>query len=233
MPKGSSKPRATERRGRRNLSPQPRLLAPGIERYLDRLQLPADPILREMEQLGARTGFPLIGPLVGKLLAQIVWMTGARQAFELGSGFGYSAAWIARALPEDGLVYLTERDPEQVGRADDFLRRAGLRHKTTLLQGDALELFHEHAPEALDLVLCDIDKESYPQAYRLVLPRLRVGGVLITDNVLWSGKVARSRVRDPATAAIREFNRLAHADPDGLTTIVPLRDGVAITLKLR
>jgi len=204
-----------------------------LERYLQQLAPPRAQLVREMERLGDQLGFPYIGPLVGKLLAQLVMLSGARAAFELGSGFGYSAVWIARALPPDGRIYLTDRSPENLERARGFLERSGDHDKAVYLQGDALELFEQHATESLDFVLCDLDKERYPQAYDAALAKLKVGGLLVTDNVLWKGRVALRAIKDPTTAAIREFNRKSQADPDAITTILPLRDGVAVTLKLR
>jgi len=239
MPKGSSKRKSTEASaakagpGNGPGADPASLLAPELERYLHRLAPRRSAVVREMEQLGDRLNFPYIGPLVGKLLAQLVILSRARTVFELGSGFGYSAVWIARALPADGRIYLTDLSAENLERASQFLERAGQGHKAVYLQGDALELFERQAPSRLDFVLCDLDKERYPKAYELVLPRLKVGGLLVTDNVLWRGWVAQRSRSDAATAAIREFNRKTQADANALTTILPLRDGVAVTLKLR
>ena len=209
------------------------VLPAALARYLQQLAPPRTKLVREMEQVGDQLGFPYIGPLVGKLLAQLVMLSGARTAFELGSGFGYSAVWIARALPEGGRIYLTDRSAENLERARGFLERSGDHDKAVYLQGDALKLFERHAPDRLDFVLCDLDKERYPQAYDAALAKLKVGGLLVTDNVLWKGRVAQRAVKDATTAAIREFNRKSQADPNAMTTILPLRDGVAVTLKLR
>jgi caffeoyl-CoA O-methyltransferase len=206
-------------------------LDPGIERYLLRMQLAEDPVLAEMERIGEERGFPIIGPLVGRLCEQLARAIGARSVFELGSGFGYSTAWFARALGPGGKVVHTEMDGGLQGEAKDWLRKADLLKRVDFRLGNALDLLaKEKGP--FDIVFLDLEKEDYPKAWELARDRVRVGGFVIADNALWHGKVV-GPARDAATLGIREFNRLAQADTGYLTTVLPVRDGVSLSLRLK
>lgn len=201
-----------------------------VEKYLHEQVPERDPIVAEMERYASERRFPIIGPLVGRLLFQQAKMIGARQVFECGSGFGYSAWWFAQALPEDGRITLTEGSAENCARARDDLSRAALRPRIEVRQGNALEILAA-SPGPYDLIFCDIDKHQYPGVYPLLGPRLRPGGLFICDNMLWSGRVAGD-ARDADTEGIRTLTRMLYDDPGLLTTIVPLRDGVSLSLKL-
>jgi len=206
------------------------IVDPAVERYLHEIAPESEPILAEMERLGAERDFPLVGPLVGRLLFVLARTQAAASIFELGSGFGYSGLWFAKALDGHGRVILTERDPANVAAAKDFFSRAGLYDRAVFELGDGLEVF-ERYPGPFDIVFCDLDKKSYPQVFEMALPKLRRGGLLVADNVLWSGRVAGDD-DDESTVAIREFNRLIMGCRDLAATILPLRDGVAIAAKL-
>jgi predicted O-methyltransferase YrrM len=203
------------------------IVDPRLERYLEGLLDDPDPVQREMEELARRRGFPIVGPLVGRLLMLLAKATAARRILELGSGFGYSALWFARALPDDGEIVLTEYDRDDSDRSRDFLAGAGLAGKATFLVGDALQLVNSIAGP-FDIVFIDVDKEQYPAALDKALPLLRPGGLLIADNVLWQGRVVDEEPPEPSTAGILEFNRRIHADPRLEVAMVPLRDGLAI-----
>jgi predicted O-methyltransferase YrrM len=203
------------------------IVDPRLERYLEGLLDDPDPVQREMEELARRRGFPIVGPLVGRLLMLLAKATAARRILELGSGFGYSALWFARALPDDGEIVLTEYDRDDSDRSRDFLAGAGLAGKATFLVGDALQLVDSIAGP-FDIVFIDVDKEQYPAALDKALPLLRPGGLLIADNVLWQGRVVDEEPPEPSTAGILEFNRRIHADPRLEVAMVPLRDGLAI-----
>jgi predicted O-methyltransferase YrrM len=203
-----------------------------IEDYLHQLHPQPDPVRDEMEALARRRGFPIIGPLVGQLCATIATMIGAQSVFELGSGFGYSAWWFCTVLPAGGRIVLTEGDQQNCTRAREFLQRAAPRATVDVRCGDGLELLAgERQP--FDLVFCDVDKHQYPQALELAHDHLRPGGVLITDNLLWGGAVARQPVdaNDRTLAGVLTYNQRAFADPRWSTTIVPLRDGVGLSVK--
>ena len=206
------------------------IVNPGIEEYLRRVAPPGEGVLREMERLAFRRRFPIVGPLVGRLLNVLARSIGAREVFECGSGFGYSAFWFALALPPDGRVLLTEGSAENCASALGFLSRAGLMDKASIEKGDALEILASQ-PGPFDIIFCDIDKRDYPRVYPLMKPRLRAGGLFLCDNMLWSGRVADVQCQDEDTAGVRELTRLLYDDPDLATTIMPLRDGVSISLK--
>lgn len=200
---------------------------PRLEGYLESLLPPADPVRAEMEALASERGFPIVGPLVGRFLALLVELMDARRVLEMGSGFGYSALWFARALPDDGEVVLTEYDRGDRDQARGFLETAGVAGKARFLIGDALQLVPE-LDGHFDIVLIDVDKEQYPDALDVALPRLRPGGLLIADNVLWFGRVVEERPPSPSTRGILEFNRRIHADPRLTVATIPLRDGLAL-----
>ncbi len=205
------------------------IVSPAIEAYLERITPPRDATLKEMEAVAARRRFPVIGPLVGRLLYVAARTLGARRVVELGSGFGYSAIWFARALGSDGRVVCIEGSAENGRRARDFHARAGVSDRVEWHQGDALEIL-PRLEGPFDIVFNDIDKKDYPKVLEPARQALREGGLLITDNLLWFGKVAEPDP-DASTRGILEFTRALYAAPDFFTTIVPLRDGVGLSFK--
>ena len=206
------------------------IVHPTIERYLHEIAPPRDEAAREMERVAAERRFPIVGPLVGRVLFLLARGIGARTVFECGSGYGYSAYWFARALPPEGRVILTDGSAENCRGARDHLQRAGLLDRADIRQGNALDLLAaESGP--FDIVFCDIDKRDYPRVHPLLRPRLRRGGLFICDNMLWKGRVAGSD-DDPDTRGVRDLTRLLYADPELHTTLLPLRDGVTISLRI-
>ena len=203
---------------------------PRINRYLLEVQSRRHPILRPMEAYAERHGFPIIGPLVGRLLYQLSRAIGARRVFELGSGYGYTAVWFALAVGPSGRVVMTEGDPKNSARAMRYLRRARLAPRVTPHVGDALGCLARERG-TFDVILNDIDKWQYPEVLSIARKRLRKGGLLITDNMLWSGKVLRKRA-DRNTRGVQELTRLLMQAPGFYTTLLPLRDGVTVSLKL-
>jgi caffeoyl-CoA O-methyltransferase len=206
------------------------IIAPKIENYLMQLLPERDEVLVEMEVIASKEGFPIIGPLVGRLLAQLTILSGARRILELGSGFGYSGYWFAKALRGAGRVICTDSDPVNRDRALGFFKRGGLLERVDFRVGNALHIIEELQGE-FDIILNDIDKEEYPEAFRKAVRRLKKGGLLITDNVIRSGRVVEENP-DSSTKAIIEFNRLIYSTDTLWTTIIPLRDGVSVSLKL-
>ncbi len=201
-----------------------------VERYLYDVLPPRDAVLVEMERLAAREEIPIVGPAVGRLLALLVQLTGARRIFEMGSAIGYSTIWLARAAGPRGEVFYTDGSPENARRAEAYFRRAGVAGRVRILVGNAVELI-ERVPGRFDLIFNDVDKSEYPSVFRKAVPRLRRGGLLVADNTLWYGRVAGG-ARDPNTRGIREFNRLIYSSRQLFPVILPLRDGVAIARKL-
>ncbi|MBU1319258.1 MAG: O-methyltransferase [candidate division Zixibacteria bacterium] len=205
------------------------IFQPGIGEYVKELPQKSPSPLDEMEQYAAEHGFPIIGPLVGRVLQQLVVLTGAKRVFELGSGYGYSALWMARVISADGKITCTDTDPENERRAKEYFKRAGLESKLDFRCGEAIAEFEKEVGP-YDLVLNDIDKEHYPATIKLVKERLRPGGVFVTDNILWSGRVLDSSP-DAATAGILKFTHELYNDPGFMTSIIPLRDGISVAIK--
>ncbi len=193
--------------------------------------LPARPeVLAEMENYATQHDVPIVGPAVARVLQQLAMMIGARKVFELGSAIGYSTIWWAQAVGEHGRVIYTDGDAKNAERARGYFARAGVSSRIQLHTGDALEYLSEQKEE-FDIVFNDVDKDDYPRVLRLVAPRLRKGGLFITDNVLWSGRVTEKHPTDAKTKAILEFNRKLYDAPEFYTTILPIRDGLAVALK--
>jgi caffeoyl-CoA O-methyltransferase len=206
------------------------IVNPQIEEYMASLQARHDePVLVEMERVGRERDFPIVGRNVGTTLEVLARSIGARRVMELGSGFGYSAYWFARAVGQAGEVHCTDGDPANVTAAEDYLSRAGLWDRVTYHVGDAVEQMATVDGD-FDIVYDDIDKHGYPAAWRAGRDRIRVGGLYICDNVLWSGRILEPNP-DRNTAAILKHNRLIAEDDDFVSTIVPTRDGVFVALR--
>lgn len=200
-----------------------------IEEYVTHLPAENDPVLQKMEALAVKEDFPIVGPLVGRLCSQLVKMVNAKRIFELGSGFGYSAYWMAKALPDGGNIICTEWSAENIQRAKRFFQETSLENKVEFHQGDALEILEKHDGQ-FDIIFNDIHKELYPVSLEIIVPRLRPGGVLITDNLLWDGLVLTENP-DETTECILEYTKQIYASPELYTTIIPFRDGVGVSLK--
>ena len=204
-----------------------------VDQYMLGLLPPRDEVLAEMEALAAKKNIPIIGPVVARIYYQLIRLNraqGAQRIFEMGSAIGYSTIWAARAAGDGATVYYTDGDPANAKRAEDFIGRAGVRDRVKILTGDALELL-DQTPGEFDVIFCDVDKEQYPEAFHKAVPRIRKGGLLLADNVLWYGRVAQPP-EDDATRGIVEFNRLIYASKELFPTILPVRDGFAVCEKL-
>jgi caffeoyl-CoA O-methyltransferase len=204
-----------------------------LQSYLDGLVPTRHPELVQMEDYARSRGFPIIGPACGHLCYEVARMTGARRVFELGSGYGYSTAWFARAVQENGggVVHHTVWDAALSGLARRHLNAMGL---------DGLVQFHvseavaalEAQPGPFDLIFCDIDKEGYPGALPAIEPKLRAGGLLIVDNLLWGNRVFDPSRRDKATEGVRELTRLVTRSPGWVSSILPIRDGILLAYRV-
>jgi predicted O-methyltransferase YrrM len=203
------------------------LVPPALDAYIRELLPAREPVLAEMEAFAAEHDVPIVGPAVGALLQILTRSIGADRVFELGSAIGYSTAFFAQAVGRGGQVFYTDGDPANAERARGYLQRMDLLDRVTLRVGDAVASL-EATTGYFDVIFIDVDKEGYPQALQAAAPRLRRGGYLLADNVLWSGKVIDPNVKDAATEGIRQFNRRLFSLQEFRTVIVPLRDGVAI-----
>ncbi len=201
-----------------------------VEDYLYSMLPARDSVLAEMEVKAAKRDIPIVGPAVGRVLYQLAVVSGAKTVFEMGSAIGYSTIWWARAVGEDGRVIYTDGDRKNAEEARGYFDRAGVASRITIEVGDALELLSEQT-QPFDIIFCDVDKEDYPRALRAALPRLRKGGLFVADNVLWSGKVAQAKPSEASTKSILEFNRLLYSTKELFTTILPIRDGIAVAVK--
>lgn len=212
------------------------IVSPEVEAYVARLlDRHTEPVLAEMEAEGARRGFPIVGRYVGVTLELLARSIGAQRMIELGSGFGYSAYWFARAVGDRGEVHCTDGDPENARKAMDYLSRAGLSSPVVYHVGEAVGILRDEVEGTFDLVYCDIDKGGYPDAWRAARDRIRLGGLYVCDNVLWYGRVADAEVEDDRpelTEAIREHNRLVAEDDRYLSSVLPIRDGVMVAMRL-
>ncbi len=207
---------------------------PLIETYLKdmaRLQEPlSDSVLQEMENKAATEEFPIIGPLVGRLLYQLTLISKSKRILELGSGFGYSALWFAKAAGRDGKVICTDSSPANRDWAYHYLDQAGVGERVDFRVGNALDIM-DHLGGEFDLIFNDIDKYDYPRVADKAVRRLRKGGLLISDNTLWGGRVT-GEGNEPSTLGVKEYNRLIFSNPSLISSIVPLRDGISLSIKL-
>jgi caffeoyl-CoA O-methyltransferase len=201
-----------------------------VDDYLYSMLPKRDEVLVEMEEYATEHKVPIVGPAVARVLQQLAFSINAHTIFELGSAIGYSTIWWAQAVGAKGRVFYTDGDRKNAERARGYFKRAGVSERITIHTGDALELLSEQKQQ-FDVIFNDVDKEDYPRVLRLVSPRLRKGGLFIADNVLWSGRVVEKNPTDARTKAVLEFNRKLYDSGDFYTTILPIRDGLAVALK--
>jgi len=200
--------------------------------YLDGLVPQRPPELAQMEAQAASSGFPIIGPAAGHFCYLMTRLAGARSVFELGSGFGYSTAWFARAVQENGggVVHHTVWDPELSAEARRHLAALGLDHLVRFRVSEAVQALRE-TEGPFDLIFNDIDKSGYPAALEVIAGKLRPGGILIADNLLWHGRVLDPADHSADTEGVRRFTRLVTEDPRWLSSIVPIRDGLLVAVR--
>jgi len=211
----------------RNITHEP------VEKFLYDLLPQSEPaVLREMEAQAKERDIPIVGPAVARLLYLLAQVSGAKRIFEAGSAIGYSTIWWALAMGESGRIIYTDGNPKNAEEAKGYFQKAGVEKRIDVRVGDALEFLSEEKPGSFDIIFNDVDKEDYPRVFKLAVPRLKSGGLFITDNVLWSGRVADPKNEDPTTRAIREFNKLLYSSKELYPAIIPLRDGVAVARKL-
>jgi len=206
------------------------------EEYLARILPPRDPILREMEEIGAREEIPVSDPEVGKLLSILVRATGARRILEIGTAIGYSTLCLARGSEEAHVVTI-DIDPERQARARAFLARAGVAERVEMVTGAALDILAKLSGP-FDFAYIDAVKTEYRRYLDLILPILKVGGTIVADNLLWSGAVARppeddDEPDDENTEAIRAFNPYFMIHPQLNATIMAVGDGVGLATKTK
>jgi len=180
-----------------------------------------------MEAEAARTGFPIVGPAAGQFCYFITRLLGARSVFELGSGFGYSTAWFARAVRDNGggVVHHVVWDEDLSARARTHLAVLRLDDLVQFHVGEAVATLRA-SPGPYDLIFNDIEKKDYPASLPAIVEKLRPGGLLLVDNVLWRGRVLDPADAADSTAGVRTLTRLIVTDPAWTATVVPIRDGI-------
>jgi len=204
------------------------ILHPEVSHYLDGLTRAPDHLVERMEAKAKALGFPLVGRRAGRWLELLARMVGARDVLELGSGWGYSAYWLARGVGPEGRVMGTESDPKRIAEHRALFSDHPLAGRIRLQQGDALTVLRS-SDGPFDMIFVDIEKEGYPHALELAVPRIRRGGLLVADNVLWGGKVTEESAPDDiATRGVRRFNAMLHDDPRLEAAILPADDGLAV-----
>jgi caffeoyl-CoA O-methyltransferase len=205
------------------------LISPLVSQYLETL-VPARPEeLVRMEAFARGSDFPIIGPACGQLCYLVARMIGARSVFELGSGFGYSTAWFARAVRENGGGVVVW-DEELSRDARRGLTKLDLVDQVEFHVGEAVETLRQQEG-VFDLIFNDIDKAMYPESLPVIEEKLRPGGVLIIDNMLWHGEILDPDNKSDATRGIREFTKRITTDPRWSVSLVPIRDGMIVALR--
>lgn len=203
-----------------------------VDAYLYEMLPPRTPVLEEMERQAKARKIPIVGPAVARVLYQYAKLIGAKTVFEMGSAIGYSTIWWAMAVGEGGRVYYSDGDGKNAREAEGYFRQAGVLDRIEVQVGDALELLLKKRNEQFDILFNDVDKQAYPRVFDMAAAHVRRGGLFITDNVLWSGRVAQEDPKEESTRAILKFNQKLKDSKDWFTTILPLRDGVAVATRL-
>ena len=200
--------------------------------YLDSLVPPRPNEMQRMEAYAKEHGFPIIGPASGYLCYQIARMINAKKIFELGSGYGYSTAWFAKAVVENGggQVHHVVWDEGLSKMAQKHLGELGYDEVINYTVSEAVQTLRD-SEEVYDLIFSDIDKEGYPDSLPVIENKLRAGGVLIVDNLLWSGNIFDEQDRSKATLAIKRFTQMMSKSKTWISSIIPIRDGVLVAFK--
>jgi predicted O-methyltransferase YrrM len=205
------------------------IVNPEIERYLHGLLPARDAVLAEMEAVAGRRKIPIVGPAVARVLAQLVMISGAKRIFELGSAIGYSTIWLARAAGPGAEVHYTDGSAENAREARGYIERAGVASAIHVHVGDALTVLSQTSGQ-FDFIFNDVDKEGYPAVLEAVASRLKPGGLFATDNTLWYERVLNPR--EFADHAVVEFNRKLYESAQFFTTLLPIRDGLSVAVRI-
>jgi len=208
------------------------LLAPQLRQYLDTRVPPRPAEMQAMEAYARETRFPIVGPAAGNFCYLLARLIRARRVFEMGSGFGYSTAWFARAVQENGggTVFHVVWDEELSRRARKHLNTLGFEDVVQYHVGEAVETL-SRVEGPFDLIFNDIDKEAYPKSLPVITEKLRPGGVLIVDNMFWQGRIFDDADRSATTQGVRDLTRMISSDPGWISSIVPIRDGLLVAYR--
>lgn len=210
----------------------PEIIYDAVQDYLTSLVPPREPEVQAMEAYAAKYDFPIIGPVCGYYCYQLARMIGARSVFELGSGYGYSTAWFAKAVRENGggVIHHTVWDDNLSSMAREHLSKLGYSDLVRFHNAEAVEILRQ-MPGPFDTIFNDIDKEGYPDSLPVIKEKLRSGGLLIIDNMLWDGQILDPNDHERSTEAIRRFTREVTTDSDWIVSLAPMRDGLIVAYK--
>jgi caffeoyl-CoA O-methyltransferase len=210
----------------------PEISYPKVEEYLASLVPPREPEMQQMEKYAEENDFPIIGPACGYYCYQLARMINARSIFELGSGYGYSTAWFAKAVKENGggVVHHTVWDEDLSKRAQGHLSALGSAELVTFHLSEAVEALRQ-TEGPFDIIFNDIDKEGYPDSLPVIKEKLRHGGLLIIDNMIWHGQILDPNDHEKSTEAIRRFTRDITTDLDWIVSLIPARDGMIVAYR--
>ena len=209
-----------------------KLTYPNVQEYLKSLIPERDPEMLVMEKYAEEHDFPIIGPAAGYNCYQIARMIQAKSIFEMGSGYGYSTAWFAKAVKENGggQVHHTVWDEKLSKMAASHLSRLGYEGMIKFHMAEAVETLR-NMPGTFDIIFNDIDKEAYPSTLPIIKAKLKPGGVLIIDNMLWGGRIFDQTEKSSSTEGVREFTKIITTDPDWIVSLIPVRDGMIVAYK--
>jgi len=203
-----------------------------LQDYLTSLVPPREPEMQKMEEYAEKNNFPIIGAACGYYCYQLARMIGAKSVFELGSGYGYSTAWFAKGVKENGggVVHHTVWDEDLSKRAAGHLSALGSVDVVKFHIAEAVETLRQ-TQGPFDIIFNDIDKEAYPDSLPVIKEKLRPGGLLIIDNMIWHGQILDPNDHEKTTEAIRRFTRDVTTDPDWIVSLTPMRDGMIVAYK--
>jgi caffeoyl-CoA O-methyltransferase len=199
--------------------------------YLERITLQNDPLLAEMEAYAAEHRVPIADREVALFLEITARAINARRILEIGMAIGYSVVHLVKGMAEDGLMVTIEPNDEMIRASEGYLQRAGLRERVRIERGKALDVI-PNLTETFDLLFIDAMKDEYVDYLEQALPKLRTGGVVVVDNLLWGGRVASDNNPDRDTSALREFNQHFMVHPQLRAVILSVGDGLGYAVKL-
>lgn len=205
------------------------IVNPEMESYIAGLYKIDDEIVAEMETKAEDTGMPIVGSSVGRFLMQVAIMSKCKKVFEMGSGFGYSAYWFAKGTGSGGSIICTDFSEENKNLALGYLERSSADVRVEFKTGNSIEII-KSVKQSFDIIFNDVDKEYYPEVIEPAYNKLKPGGILITDNALWHGRVTEDDGL-PSTSGVKRYNELLSEDRRFITTIIPIRDGLSISIK--
>ena len=210
----------------------PEIIYDQVQEYITSLVPPREPELQKMEEIAAKNDFPIIGPACGYYCYQLARMINAKQVFELGSGYGYSTAWFAKAVKENGggMVHHTVWDDKLSQQAQQHLAALGYAEFVQFHNAEAVETLRQ-TPGPFDIIFNDIDKEGYPDSLPVIKEKLRHGGILIIDNMIWHGQTLDPNDHESSTEAIRRFTRDITTDLDWIVSLFAARDGMIVAYR--